>query len=272
MSYDTDLPTSARRQASGSDAPTLDEVLDDGRGGGYEASDVYYVPWADVDEDGVHDVYKFLDVVAGSAETIATGGFGTRYIPLRFPVANQILLAYNASSRNVGWDPAGVNPATAAATGWYRGAFVTIRYRTPRFDLSGDEAMLTVSGQPATHPMLVPAGVVGGTTFPMQVGGYLYNCSIRNVAGFSPDAWGPGSGRQNVINDDVWRGLPARTVKLPALGFNRTVRWGGTATDDVSFPLEIRNIPWNQEYDDTGSLVSHTMYDEVDMATLLGFG
>ena len=274
MSSIRDLPATAVRLTLPGLRPQLREVL--GRDGGYEASDAWYVPWADVDGDGVGDYYRLMDVVAGSTEAIASSAFGSRYIPLRFPVPNQTILATGADSEWLGWDRAATGPA--GETGWYQGAIVRIQYKTPRWDTSGTEAMVQIRGQHATYPMLIPAGglaigsSVNATPTVRQVGGYTYHVSLRNVAGFDPAVWGPGTSRQGVINAGPWRGLPAGSVKLPGVAFTRTIRWGGTTTDDVEFPLEVRDVPWDQEYDATGSLGTHAMYTAVNLSTLLGFG
>lgn len=273
MSLTTSLPASAVRLTTPGLAPHLSESI--GEGGGYEASDAYYVPWADVDGDGTRDYLKFMDVAAGSTEPVGSGVFGTRYIPLRFPVANQTILATGAESEWVGWDATATGPA--GETGWYRGAIVRIRYRTPKHDVSGTDAMLTIRGTPAVYPMLIPPGglTIGSGTnavpIARPVGGYTYHVEAKNVAGFDPAAWGPGSGRINIYNNAAWRSFPTGTVKLPGLSFTRTVRFGGTATHDVGLPFEVREVPWNQEYDGSGTLGDHAMLTAADFTTLFGF-
>lgn len=262
MSLVSDLPASAKLLSKDA-SPTLSESM--GQQSGYSGRMSWYVPWA--------DLYTFMDVVAGSTEYVSVGVF-VQYIPLRFPVPNQIILAESAEAQYIGWDKTGTNPITGEATGWYYGAKVTVSFATPQRPVSGTDAMLTVSRSPAPAPITYPAGTVsvgsGVNPEPItrNVQGWTITYGLQNVGGYSDTTFAPYAG---YLNANTWRGYPAKTLMFNGVSSTQSSRFDGANTVDLQLPLQYREVPWDQEPDSSGGLSSHSLYGTIDYATLFGF-
>jgi hypothetical protein len=263
MSYASDLPSTAVRQAR-QNRPSFGWVAD-----GAEASDAYYVPWA--------DFANFMYTVAGRTEGLPGGPFGLRWIPLRYP-EYLTCIAYSASAEYVAWDPT-ATPPNGGGSGWFKGAIVRLSYRTPAYPLSGGDALMTLSGQQTEYPMqLAPGALTIGTgtnpgTLYRPVGGEQFSFTLHNLISFDPSAW---TGVRGVINLNAWRGYAAKTVKMPGLSYERQMNVDGSNKWSVTLPFQSRAVAWDQEYDATGtlgtaSLAAGSEFTAVDFASTFGF-
>lgn len=269
MSYVTDLPTDGlpagstwKKMRRHRPAPSFALIE-----GGAEAEDEWIVPYA--------GLAKFMNVVAGGAELITGGVFGARWIPLRFH-EYPTCIAVTARARFIR------DLATAAegdpGDNYWTHAFVRISYRTPKYPLSGSDALMTYSSHPAVYPVRIPAGsaLVGAGSNPetlySQVGGKSFTYRLHRLASYNPAAW---ANAVNLVNNATWQGYAAGTVLFPGIGEDRQANVDGSDLWELTLPFQYRAIPWQQDYDASGALGDVTVdgnsrYTPADFAATFG--
>ena len=254
MGYINELPAEAKRLVSQGRKPSV-RYYDKGM----EASDNWYVPFA--------YMTNFLRTVGGTVENI--GGILNRVVPLRFNEYTWCI-AYDCSVEYVGWD---------ASTNTFKGIMAKISYRTPPYPVDGTDAFMTLGTQAQAVGMATPAGMLSGSggrvgsDTQFQAGGMTYRWDFHKLASFDPSAY---AAIGTVVNSNVWRGFAAGTVKFEGVGANRTTSFNGVTSWEVSFPFQVRFVPWNYEFMDDGSLGAVTYngtsrYPAVDFASTFGF-
>jgi hypothetical protein len=254
MGYITDLPTQAKRLVGQGRKPSV-RYNDKGM----EASDNWYAPFA--------YLTPFLRTVGGTVESI--GGILNRVVPLRF-AEYPSCIAYDCNVEYVGWDKTANN---------FSGIMAKISYRTPPYPVDGTDSFMTLNTQAQAVGMPTPAGMLSGSggrvgsDTQFQAGGMTYNWTFHKLASFDPSQY---AGIGTVVNANVWRGFAAGCVKFEGVGASKSTSFNGVASWEVNFPFQVRFVPWNYEFTDSGTLDAVTYngtyrYPPVDFASVFGF-
>lgn len=218
------------------------------RDGEFECWDTWNVP---------HSVLRtFLDIVAGTVEII--GDTAARRVPLR-NADFENALAYDVQGDNEGWN----RTTNARAINKCK-----VMYDIPAFPTSGDDAFIRKSTTSGTRAMQLPPALTGLTYWTTDnIPTLLWNFELVNLAEIDVDTWAQFQGYRNTT---TWRGKGPGTVKfIPPTSFEqRTVL--GNRQYQAQFGFEICRIPWDQEYNEAGTLVSMGFPPHMDFQATLG--
>jgi hypothetical protein len=254
MAYITDLPDVAKRLVAQGHKPSV-RYFDKGM----EANDSWYVPF--------EYMTTFLRTVGGTVENI--GGILNRVVPLRFAEYTWCI-AYDCNVEYVGWN---------ATTNNFKGIQARISYRTPPYPVDGTDAFMTLGTQSQTYAIPAPAGILSGSGGSvsndrnLDCGGMTFRLDFHKLASFDPSTY---VSVGTVVNLNIWRSFAPGTVKFEGVGANRTTTFNGMTSWEVSYPFQVRYIPWNYEFMDNGSLgaVSYNgtpRYASADFSSVFGF-
>jgi hypothetical protein len=236
MSTIADLPASARLRAKG-ETP----------GGKWDAESFEaYETW-DVD---LPDLNDFLRVVGGTVEDV--GGLYLRVVPL----INQdydFCYAYSVDWRKMGW-----NRTTDAH--WI--ARCAIKFRTPPWN--ADWYSLATTGD--RRVLRKPAATATGETM-VEVPGTAYRVTLHRLPTANYTNWTAYGGYVNSVD---WRGNAAGTVYFEPPNTAQQFTVGGTSSFNATLTFRASRIPWNQEFDITGTLYDTGKYPAVDFNAALG--
>jgi hypothetical protein len=201
-----------------------------------------------------------LEIVDGVDEIFTIGGASiTRKVPLRHPRWNDMLA--DGSDIEEYWSP------EAATTPYFTGpqAKVTVRFVRPPFPIDGATPYMQVSTQPGQRELRIPAGVgalasgSGSGTYFQPIPFTSYQLSVFKA----PDvdeaqelAWVNAGG---YVNSTTFRGQAAGTVLMHAPRFEYKTEFDGTQTCNYTLNFDVCRVPWNKEYNTSGSLQDMTV-------------
>lgn len=258
MSTVSQLPASAVRLFKQATEVSLEGLGTPGQKA--TASETWQVPMADRTD--------FLNTVAGTVEIV--GGFGgavARVVPLRHPEYPN-LLAVSARSKGKGWD---------GDEGFWAFADITVMFETRPYDLSGQNAFLSRSGQGSVRGIPGPAAnfLLGGVTPGFDPGEQIYgeefSFTTHNLPTLPMSIYNTA---RNCVNSSAFFEYPPGTVLYNGPQYNQTQTIGGVTQWEVSHSFIYSKVPWNYYFASDGTLGVLTRadgslkYEEQDLTTI----
>lgn len=194
-----------------------------------------------------------LQVIGGVAEDVVIGTQTvTRIIPLVHP-RYEWLQAESVEAEDFGLD---------RNTGEESTTRIMVSFRTPEYDLEGDEAYMSFSGSPAERMVAAPATAIqfADASNPshdpnMRVMGADFTVTLHKLATFELDKY---LGYCGYANAAPWFGVAAGGALLIGPQWNRTTTIGGVKSWQVGLAFRATNalFPWNSEFKSDGEIAT----------------
>lgn len=189
---------------------------------------------------------SFLGFVGGKPEVVGgpLGGL-VRLVPLRHPEYDW-MLARDVNVSRFGYK-----------SKFWRYHKVTVYFIDPRFDLSGQNAFVSIRTSPSQRTLEAPPHLfsVGGRapTFDphFEVDGTAISLTVHQLPSLDLATY---AAYQRRVNTTAFWGYPAGTVKYIGPTTNRTNSVAGQSTYEIEHALEYSSIPWNYGFAADGSL------------------
>lgn len=204
----------------------------------------------------ISDRTKFLNAVIGFPQVVGgPGGAMVRVVPLQHP-EYPVLYAVSAKSRGFGFDGQKNNR-------FWKYTRITVDFESRPYDLSGQNAFLSLSGNPSVRTIPAPAVAfrVGGLA-PVYDPGYEINgedqvLTLHDLTSYDPTAF---DSIRNHVNGGTFRGRPPGTVLYKGTSYTATSNFAGVKWD-ASHTLAYSEIPWNYGFLPDGTLDNVTYPD-----------
>lgn len=240
---------------------------------GLDATATFGGPWATRGD--------FLAVVGGTEVEFDYGGgiTGTRIIRMRYP--SELALHNNVYACNCRINKAGGYAAHAAAGITYDWGIATVRFRTARYAMSGDEALITYNSdsnpqfitRPGTALKFPSDNLRLDRDVALRVPHEDFTLTLHNLPTLNRALYDSLAG---VVNNAVFWGRDPGTVHYLGKSHQEQQTVGGVRSWTVTHKFAWRAIPWNMLMRPDGVAVSGSAFEApVDIATgakLLGQG
>ena len=217
--------------------------------GTFECWDTWLIPHA--------VLVRALELINGKVEVI--GGTAARIVPLtNTDFSNAI--CYDAQGDADGWN-------RSTSTQYLHRA--KLLYHIPPYPLTGSDAYMRKNTAPGVRAMQLPPALTNLPAWTTDnIPTTIYQFELVNLASIDVPSLTAYGGYRNT---DTWRGFGPGTVKfIPPTSFEQRTVAGGRQYS-ATYGFEVCRVPWDQEYNEAGTLVSINYPPGTSFSTLFGF-